>query len=179
MRRVLVDADAFATLALVGRPTLLRGIDGRVEMPAVVQVEVAEGPAAGALERALAGEPQWVRTSPNPAVADVEHAAEMLGHEESPRSFEGDVELLAPALGAEDSVVVTDDRPLRTACRRLGLAVSGSIGVVVAAVERGDLAPNEAREVLVAMDEVGPRLTVRTLDAAERLIDEAAGSRGG
>lgn len=174
MRRVFVDASAFATLAEIGRAELLRGIEGRIEMPAVVQVEVTDGPAAGALERATDGEAGWIRTPRDPPEADVERAREHLGRDESARSFDGDVELLAPALGADDPVVITDDEPLRRTCAALGVPVSGSIGVVVAAVERGTLEPGEAKEALVAMDEVGPRLSAHSLRRAERLIDEAA-----
>lgn len=178
MRRVFVDASAFVGLAGVGRAGLLRGIDGRVEVPAVVQVEVTGGPAAGALARATDRETGWVRTPRDPEEADVERAAAHLGRDESARSFDGDVELLAPALGADDPVVVTDDAPLRRACRALGVPTAGSVGVVVAAVERGDLVPGEAKEALVAMDEVGARLSARTFRRAEQLIDGAADGRG-
>jgi predicted nucleic acid-binding protein len=89
--------------------------------------------------------------------------------------WHGDVALLAWALKAEDEiVVVTDDKPLRKACKALGILISGSLGVVIAAVERGDLAPEEAKGALVAMDEVGARLSARLLRRAERRIDEAA-----
>ena len=177
MRRAFVDASAFVALAGIGRAELLRGIEGRIEMPAVVQVEVAEGPAADALERATGQEARWIQTPRDPKAADVERAARHLGREESARSFDGGVELLAPALGADDPIVVTDDRPLRRTCVALGVPVSGSIGVVVAAVERGALGPEEAKEALVAMDEVGARLSARTYRRAEGLVDRVA--RGG
>ena len=171
MRRVLVDASAFATLAGIGRAELLRGIEGRVEMPAVVQVEVGDGPAADALARATGREARWIGTPRDPPEAAVERAAAHLGRDETARSFDGGVELLAPALAADDPVVVTDDRPLRRTCAALGVPVSGSIGVVVAAVERGSLEPEEAKEALVAMDEVGARLSARAFRRAERLVD--------
>lgn len=46
--------------------------------------------------------------------------------------------------------------------------------MVIAAVERSDLDPLEAKDALVAMDEVGARLSARLLRNAERLIDETA-----
>lgn len=174
MRRVLVDASAFVTLAAIGRAELLRGVDARIEMPAVVQVEIVDGPAAGALERATASGERWIRTPKDPPGADVERAEEHLGRAESARSFDGDVEVLAPALGANDPVVVTDEEPLRKTSKALGVPVSGSIGVVIAAVERGDLEPDGATDALVAMDEVGARLSARLFRRAERLIEEVA-----
>ena len=174
MRRALVDASAFVRLAGIGRGELLRGIDGRVEMPAVVQVEIADGPAADALERATGPGTRWISTPRDPPEAAVERAAAHLGRDESDRSFDGGVELLAPALSADDPVVITDDVPVRRACAALGVPVSGSIGIVIAAVERGALGPAEAKEALVALDEVGPRLSARAFRRAGRLVDVAA-----
>lgn len=102
-------------------------------------------------------------------------AAAHLGVEDPGENWHGDVALLADALKTEGEVVViTDDKPLRKTCKALGVPVSGSLGVVIAAVERGDLDPEEAKDALVAMDEVGARLSARLLRRAERVIDEAA-----
>lgn len=112
-----------------------------------------------------------------PVSENVGVATEQLGRDLSADSLAGDVASLAHALGADDPVVVTDDKPLRKTCKALGVPVSGSMGVVIAAVERGDLDPNEAKDALVSMDEVGARLSARLLRKAERLIDEAAERR--
>jgi predicted nucleic acid-binding protein len=91
-----------------------------------------------------------------------------------PEPTSGDIALLASALESSPVVVVTDDKPVRRACRALGVPLSGSIGVVIAAVERGDMERNEAKDTLVAMDEIGARLSARLLRRAERLVDAAA-----
>ena len=175
MRRVLVDVSAFITLAEIGHVGLLRGIDGQIEIPAVVQGEIVDGPAAGALERGTSQDPRWIRTCSDPDQKDVAFASEQLGMEAVGERTHGDVALLAHAIGVDDPVVVTDDNPLRKTCKALGIPLSGSIGVVIAAVERGDLDPEAAKAALVAMDEVGARLSARLLRRAERLIDAAAG----
>ena len=168
MRRVLVDAGVFIRLAGTGRIGLLRRVGGRVEMPAVVQLEVADSTAAGVLERAVSGGTRWIRTARDPADTDVRSAAELLGRDGT-----------GGALGAGDPVVVTDDAPLARTCRALGIPISGSIGVVISAVERGDLDPDGASDALVAMDEVGPRVSARLLRRAERLVAEAAEGQAG
>lgn len=100
--------------------------------------------------------------------------------EENNSDVDGDTALLGAALGFLDGehydeiIVLTDDKPLRKTCKALGVPISGSIGVVIAAVERGDLDPDEAKDTLVAMDEVGARLSARSLRKAERLIADAA-----
>lgn len=51
----------------------------------------------------------------------------------------GDVALLGEALERSERVIVSDDKPLREACKTLSIPVSGSIGVPIRAVERGEL----------------------------------------
>lgn len=119
----------------------------------------------------------------------VEDAANHLGREVSSDDSSGednpwiggDIGLLAlglqPAEGESEparAVVVTDGKPLRKTCKTLSIPVSGSIGVLVRGVERGEFEPAIATEKLYAMDEVGARLSASLVRKAERLIDEAA-----
>ena len=78
-----------------------------------------------------------------------------------------------PERNLDSPVVVTDDKPLREACKALSIPVSGSIGVLVRAVERGDVEAGEAKDTLYAMDEVGARLSASLVKRAEKLIDDA------
>lgn len=166
-RTVLVDASAFTTLAAIGEADLLSGIEGTVAIPAVVAEEVTDDPAASALEAAINDGRLSVLADPEA----VDQAAEHLGRSPEPT---GDVALLGHALSLEEVVLVTADRPLRTACKPLSVPVSGSIGVVVRAVERGEIGPDHARDRIEAMDEVGARLSASLLRRAERLIADAA-----
>lgn len=174
-RVVLVDASAFITLAAIDRVELLRRIGGTAVMPTAVRDEIIDGPAVGALERGR--ESGWLDIRDATESVFVEVAREQLGREGSAEQLTGDVATLAHALDADDPVAVTDDQPLRKTCKALSIPVSGSIDVVIAAVERGYLDSDEAKEALVAMDEVGARLSARLLRKAERLIDEAAEGR--
>lgn len=176
-RQLFVDASVFITLAKIDRVALLDELDGEVVVPRAVADEIVDEPGASHLDAASA---EWLRIADAVDVAgpeNVRHAAshldaEVLGSDGDP-DFEGDVALLALGTTAENPVVVTDDKPLRDACKALGVALSGSIGVLVAAVERGALGPDEATDALVAMDEVGARLSARLLRRAERLIERA------
>jgi len=92
---------------------------------------------------------------------------------------EGDVALLAYALAFDDRddrgpVVVTDDKPLRVTCEALSVPLSGSVGVLVRAVERGDIEQKEAKQKLYAMDEVGAGSSASSVRKAERMIDATA-----
>lgn len=176
MRETFVDASAFITLAEIGRVELLQRVEGDVVMPAAVREEIVDGPAVSALERAV-DDSRWLRVAGDPAPENVAVATEQLGHDDSVESLAGDTALLAHALVADEPLVVTDDKPLRKTCKALSVPVSDSIGVVIAAVDRGDLEPDEAKDALVAMDEVGARLSARLLRKAERLIGETAENR--
>lgn len=52
--------------------------------------------------------------------------------------------------------------------------MAGTIGVLIRAVERGDLTPDQARDSLYALDEVGARLSASLVRTAERHIDQVA-----
>ncbi len=172
-RTVLVDASAYIRLARVGVADLLPTVAGRCSVPDTVAAEISDPPATDSLEMALeAGEIRLIEAD----AASVDIATGHLDRsgQVSPADPPGDVALLACAIAASDPVVVTDDRPLRQTCRALSIPISGSIGVLVRAVEIGELDPATAREHLYAMDEVGARLSASLVREAERLIDQAA-----
>ncbi len=188
MRRLLIDASVFITLAEIGHADLLETLRGNPLVPAAVADEICDEPAASALDNAL---DEWLSRDSvaldlegiGRAIFDeyselVNEAASHLGVENPIDNWHGDLALLTIALryeGKSDGVVViTDDKPLRTTCKALAIPISGSIGVVIAAVERGDLDPEEAKDALVAMDEVGAHLSARLLRRAERMIDDTA-----
>lgn len=56
----------------------------------------------------------------------------------------------------------------------MSIPLTGCIGVVVRAVERGALRPDEGTEKLYYVDEVGARQSASLVKRAERLINEAA-----
>lgn len=179
MRELYVDASAFITLAGVGEADLLAGLDGQPIALEAIAREIVEDPAATAL--AEAREAGWLhRRSLADVVGEdraeqlVERAGSFLGREPAD-PLGGDLALLAVRLADRDptAVVITDDKPLRGACKAHSVPLSGSLGVVIAAVEHGAVTPERAKGVVVAMDSVGTRFSASLLKRAERLIDEA------
>lgn len=171
-RTVLVDASVLITLADVGRFDLLQTLRGQVTVPETVADEVMTNPAASRLSTAR--DAGWVHVCGAPSDT-VERATTQLGesHErnhERPQS--GDVALVAWALGDDDVIVVSDDRPLRETCKSLSIPVSGSLGVLIHAVEQGALNSDDAVETLYAMDEVGARLSASLVRDVRRRIED-------
>ena len=167
-RKLLVDASVFITIAEIDAGHLLDELDGEVVLPERVADEIEDEPARSELKEA---EDDWLTVEPADGETVV-WALKRLGREIA----RGDTALLALASEYEDAVAVTDNKPLRKACRSVGLPLSGSIGVVVASVENGALEADEAKRLLVSMDEVGARLSARLLRKAERLVEQANSS---
>lgn len=168
-RVLLVDASVFITLSEVRAVETLWNATGEVVVPAAVVSEVTDEPATSTLEGGR--ERESIRVAR--ADSGIPDARAHLGLDSVGERVSGDVALLALALNRTNAVVVPDDKPLRQTCKALSIPVSGSIGVIVRAVERGDLGPDEAKDTLYAMDEVGARLSASLVRRAEQLIDEA------
>ncbi|MFP8951593.1 DUF3368 domain-containing protein [Natrialbaceae archaeon A-arb3/5] len=184
-RLLLIDASTFITLAEIGACGLLYRTRGRLAVPGAVRDEVSDDPAESELIRAIQSNAICVLDAPvadGPIPEPYERASEHLDPTtpiaEEDANWSGDIALLGQALD-RSAVVVSDDKPLRDTCKALSIPVSGSIGILVRAVERGDASAAEAKDLLLAMDDVGARLSARLLRRAERLIDDAAGDTVG
>jgi predicted nucleic acid-binding protein len=164
--KILVDARVFITLAEIDAVYLLNELDGDIVMPELVAVEIQDEPARTELNDVRG---DWMDTKSAEEEA-LKEAMNRLGRQTEPR---GDAAVLAFALEYDESVVVTDDKPLRNTCKTLGISLSGSVGVVVASVEKDVLSPEDAKESLIRMDEVGGRFSASLLRKAERLIENA------
>lgn len=166
-RTLLVDASVIITLAEIDIFSLLYGLEGSVVVPETVVGEVTDEPARSALMDGFKrGDIVEMKASDN--------VSDAAAHLEAPAvDCAGDVALLALGLQKGSPVIVTDDKPLRKACKALSIPVSGSIGVLIRAVERGELDADVATDKLYAMDEVGARMSASLVRKAERLIEEA------
>jgi predicted nucleic acid-binding protein len=74
----------------------------------------------------------------------------------------GEAECLAIA-EANDRVIVTDDRAARAYARRLGLKVTGTLGVLDRLVQRGAISLQQANSLLTQMIDCGYRSPVLSM----------------
>ncbi|WP_207586931.1 DUF3368 domain-containing protein [Halomontanus rarus] len=180
MNVLYVDASVFATLAEIDRHELLAELGWTAVIPREIVDELDDDPAASRLEEVREADSFSVLdqsvVEAQPVASNL--ASSYLDCDGRSWSAEGDVALLAYALHNESlstierTVIATDDRPLRSRCGALDIDVTSSIGVLVSAVEHGALESDEAKEAMLAMDEVGPRVSVTSLRTAVRLINE-------
>jgi len=169
MTHLYVDATTPIALGTVGELEQLTAVQTPLLVLPTIQAEVTTQPAAANLESFLQSES--VSTEP-PTTVDDERAMEALGE----TAVNGDVRLIGAVLAhtaAGDSVaVVSDDRRVRTVADGLGATVTGTIGVLVRAVEAG-LSPEDARRIVRAIDTNGLHMTAQLRAKAMELLDEA------
>jgi len=72
-------------------------------------------------------------------------------------------ELMPPLARSRGYAFLTDDRVARREARRLGVAISGTIGLLVSLIERGYVSLEEADEALRQMIAAGYYSPVRSL----------------
>jgi len=169
MTHLYVDATTLIALGTVGELEQLPAVQTPLFVLPAIQAEVTTQPAAANLESFLQSES--VSTEPPVTVGD-ERAMEVLGE----TTVNGDVQLIGAVLAqtaAGDSVaVVSDDRRVRTVADGLGATVTGTIGVLVQAVEAG-LSTEDARRIVRAIDTNGLHMTAQLRAKAIELLDEA------
>lgn len=171
MTRIYVDATTLIALGTIGELDLLTLFDGELVILPSIREEVTTEPAKTNLERLL--NQDAVDTVSSGTDVDDEQATEILDESE----VNGDVRLIAAVLAhtkADEAVaIVSDDRRLRTVARGLGAHVTGTIGVVVRAVEEG-LSEDEAKTLVRRVDEHGLHMTASLREKANDLIEAAA-----
>lgn len=169
MTPIYIDATSIIALGTIGELDLVTGFDGRVIVLPEVQDEVTSEPARTNMKRLL--ERERVETGSQIETAD-ERAMDIL--DES--TVNGDVKLIGAVLGhvaSEESVaVVSDDRRVRTVTNGLGAQVTGTIGVIVRAVEEG-IPVDEGKRLVRRVDRHGLHLTGELRETADRLIEDA------
>ena len=160
MRKVIVNSTPLIALAKSGRLDLLRHLYGRIVIPEAVYREVTEKNDVVSQEVSQALEwIQIVRVDPN--VDRRMYRAKL---------HEGEVEvmLLAQDMGA-DLVIIDDDAARKTA-EYLELPLTGTLGVLIKAKERGFL--EAVMPVVSAMEQHGIYFSAQLKQIVRKLSGE-------
>jgi hypothetical protein len=131
-------------------PHLLPALFGQVSVPEAVVVELDDGRRRGVSLPTLDTLP-WMRVR---AVRD-RTLLPLVTH-----LGEGEKEVLALGLEQPNCLLLLDDWDARRHARALGLEISGTLGVLLLAKERGLL--ETVRQLLDRLQELGFRLNART-----------------
>ena len=126
-RAVVVNSTPIITLAIVDRLSLLQSLYGTVLIPSAVEQEVLAGGPNRAGAPQLAAAP-WIKavSLKDPRRADLLSDLDR-----------GEAEVIALAQERDADLVVIDERLGRRHARRLGLPLTGTLGVLLKAKTRG------------------------------------------
>jgi predicted nucleic acid-binding protein len=143
---VISNSSPLIALERIGHLAILhRLFDERLVIPLAVAREVY----------GESSPPSWIRVVPIAAAADAGT---------SPTLGAGEREAIALALEQRASLIILDDLPARRVAASRGLAVIGTVGVLLAAKQTGAIAA--VRPLLDALVAAGFRLSTRVYDAA-------------
>jgi uncharacterized protein len=164
MRPWVVNTSPLIFLAKLDRLNLLRKSADKVLVPSAVLREIREQPdeATQRIEQAL---PSWleVRSVEKPELVEVLRADLDLG----------EAEVIGLALQTRAERVVMDDLDGRRFARRLGLDLVGTLGLLLAARLRGELA--SLQEEIELLRRQGFRISDGLIRSALREAGEEAG----
>ncbi len=168
--RIYVDATTLIALGTIDELDLIANVDGEPTLLPAVRAEVTTDPARTNFDRFAARDD--VVVAPEPDDGPIQDARSIL----SASTTNGDVQLIAAVLDGEGGAVVSDDRRVRTTARSLGAQVTGTIGIVVRAVEEG-LPAEEGKALVRRVDGHGLHTTGELRDTAYDLVEDAASDR--
>jgi len=159
---IIVNATPIISLALIDKLELLHLLYGEVLTPPAVQAEVLAG---GARDIGVAElqKSDWIRVTPlrDPRRADLLSDLDR-----------GEAEVLALAQELNANLVIIDERLARRHAKRLGLMLTGTLGVLLKAKEN-KLAPSIA-PLIQTLQQNGIRLGNAVIAEVLRLADEAS-----
>ncbi len=126
-RLVVVNTTPIIALSLIGQFDLLQKLYGRVSIPAAVRVEVLAAGASGVGVRELR-ESAWVDvvSLQDPSRADLIADLER-----------GEAEVIALAQEQDAGLVIIDERLARRHAKRLGMRLTGTLGILLKAKQLG------------------------------------------
>jgi len=148
-------------LARIGRLDLLRLVFGEVLVPAAVLAEVR--PRGGVtVEEALRA--AWLIEAAPADLRRTDGLEQRLGGR-------GEAETIALAIERSPAVALIDERAAREVCRELGIAVRGTLGVLLAAKTLGHIV--SVRPILDKLRATGFWLDDGTLQAVLEIAEES------
>jgi hypothetical protein len=159
-QRVVSNTTPIIALSVISRLSLLRELYAEVLIPPAVYGEIMAGGSrrAGAAELRHAG---WIRTLP---LQDPRHADLLVDLDR------GEAEAIALAMELDADLLLIDERLARRYAVRAGLAITGSLGVLLKAKERGLV--SELRPLIQELRHNKIRLSEDVVQQALRLAGE-------
>ena len=159
-RLVVVNTTPIIALSLIGKLDLMRSIYGQVVVPLAVEAEVLAGGRDG-IGRTELREASWLRVTSlqDPRRADL--LADL---------DQGEAEVLALAQELNADLVIIDERLARLHAKRLGLTLTGTLGILLRAKRLGHV--KAVAPLIDRLRQGGIRLSEMIVSEVLALADE-------
>lgn len=132
---VVCDTSPLSYLVLIGEADLLPTLYGEVLIPPIVEEELRHPSGPFVTRQWIQERPSWLRVSQPPEEALKDLDSELV---ETLQALDrGEREAIRLAEGSGASLLVIDERDGRSVARRLGLSITGTIGVLDVAASDG------------------------------------------
>ncbi len=160
-RAVVANTTPIIALALIGQLDLLRKLFGEVLIPQAVEDEILKGGASevGVTELREASFIRMTRLS-DPGRADLLSDLDR-----------GEAEIIALSQEANADLVIIDERLARQHAKRLGLKLTGTLGILLEAKRKGYL--TSVKPLIEQLVQHGIRLSDTVVAEALRLAGES------
>jgi predicted nucleic acid-binding protein len=153
VRLVIADTGPINYLVLIGNIDLLPVLFEKVILPSAVRAELIDPDAPPSVRNWIANPPAWLNIHETPSGQFDQNSVEGLD--------EGETAAIARAISLDADLLLMDDRKGVAAARGKGLRVTGTLGVLDLASQRG----------LVNFAQAVNRLRRTTFRIQESLID--------
>jgi predicted nucleic acid-binding protein len=162
MRVVVSDTSPIRYLVLIGEAGLLEKLYSRILIPPAVYAELQAQQTPETVRAWMQAAPAWVETIP----AHRPHFEQLV----SSALDSGERAAIALALEIKADLMLMDERAGVEAARRLGINVTGTLGVLARGAERGLIRlPTSLEKLLATNFRVHPEIVRRVLlDDANR-----------
>ena len=134
MRKVVVNTTPLIALSEIGKINLLRDMYGSIYIPEAVLDEVKHEPAYSYVNNAS----DWIR------VVKVQDESQRKMFQS--RLHAREVEVIMYAIESDADLVILDDKLARKTAKYLNLTITGTLGVIIKAKERGYI--NEVKPIM-------------------------------
>lgn len=178
---IIVDATTLISLGQIGELNLLHSFDRTIVIEGAVLDEVSTEPARTNVGEFLKTDSVGLTRGTSDLLDEEaereQKAKKLLGETE----VNGDVRIIADVLRAKQNddrrLVISDDKRVRTIADSLGATVTGTVGVIVHAVEERGMTAEEGRRLVRRIDSHGLHMTGELREKAYELVEEAAESK--
>ena len=144
---VVNNTSPISYLILIGEEELLPALYDHVLIPEAVRRELSHPEGPDPVREWMPSSPSWITT--REGLSEAQHPrSRRSGEEDLTRLDPGERDAILPAEREDAGLLLIDERAGRDAARNRGLTVTGTIGVLGAAVKKGHVDAVQVAKVL-------------------------------